>query len=108
MELMWGTDSPSQSAVTEDMLASDFLDPAKDAFVTREENPLFHGIFKPTQEIIEAWLRRCSGTFSSKLQAVVSSGTLRVPFTCAKTQKTNTTPQETTHNNNPIIPVAHV
>ena len=74
LQAMWGASPPAQSAVTVEMLGAPYLDPAKDVLVPTEKDPLWHGIFHPTEPKLLAYLQRSEGVFQHKIDEQVAAG----------------------------------
>lgn len=74
LQAMWGASPPAQSAVTMEMLAAHYLDPAKDVLVSAETDPLWNGIYHPTEPKLLAYLLRCEGYFQHKIDEQVAAG----------------------------------
>ena len=74
LQAMWGASPASQSAVTVEMLAAIYLDPAKDSLVSAEADPLWHAIYTPSEAKIMVYLQRCEGVFQHKIDEQVAAG----------------------------------
>jgi len=74
LKAMWGAAPAAQSAVTVEMLAAPYLDPAKDSIVSAETDPLWHAIYTPSEPKLLVYLQRSEGVFQHKIDEQVAAG----------------------------------
>ena len=70
---IWGAAHPSQSSVTTEMVGLDFLDPSKQS-VSKQDNPVWHAILYPSEDVLVSWLQRCEGVFNHAIDDLTKVG----------------------------------
>ena len=72
---MYQYQNPAHTSAPTKLLRSEFLNPATEPSVEKENNPLLHNIESWSQETSEARLARTDGRFQVKVQEMLTKGT---------------------------------